>query len=356
MLVVMAVGVMGSEADTGPPRATPPSQSDRLQRFRDEPRGVGTNRVRHGDGFGDNAPMPTTPNSRPASAWDRYQPWRRPVEIGYWVVGYAISAATNSATALMDVRRAGLDFAAWEPVVWEWSSILVMLALVPALVWFTRRVPMHLDTWRRALPLHLAASVVWSLLHVTGMVALRKLAYTTQGSVYDFGEWPREFGYEYLKDIRSYAGMVTTIEVYRWLLRRLQGEASILAHADDASTPALGNVASMADRPERFLVRKLGKEFLVAASDVEWIQAADNYVNLHVRGRDYPLRATMASIEQQFDPARFVRVHRSYMVNLDCIGEIEPLDTGDARIVMRDGYSIPCSRRHRDALRPERIA
>ena len=301
--------------------------------------------------------VPTTAqNARPTNLWDRYQPWRRPVEIGYWVVGYAISAATNSATALMDVRRAGLDFAAWEPVVWEWSSSLVMLALVPVLVWFTRRVPLHLDTWRRALPLHLVASVAWSLLHVAGMVALRKLAYTTQGSVYDFGEWPREFGYEYLKDIRSYAGMVTTIEVYRWLLRRLQGEASILAQADDVPPPGVDNVASMVDRPERFLVRKLGKEFLVPASDVEWLQASGNYVNLHVRGRDYPLRATMASIEQQFDPARFVRVHRSYMVNLDCIGEIEPLDTGDARIVMRDGNTIPCSRRHRDALRPERVA
>jgi DNA-binding LytR/AlgR family response regulator len=186
------------------------------------------------------------------------------------------------------------------------------------------------------------------------MDALRKLAYALQGSVYDFGSWPREFGYEYLKDLRSYAGMVATIEVYRWLLRRLQGEASILAQADDALHTAAGRADHVPERPERFLVRKLGKEFLVAAGDVEWLQAAGNYVNLHVRGRDYPLRATMAAIEQQFDPARFVRVHRSYMVNLDCIAQIEPLDTGDARVVMRDGSKVPCSRRHRDALRPER--
>ena len=57
-----------------------------------------------------------------------------------------------------------------------------------------------------------------------------------------------------------------------------------------------------------------------------------------------------------FDPARFARVHRSYIVNLDCVGEIEPLDTGDARIAMRDGAVIPCSRTYRDALRPERRA
>jgi len=74
-------------------------------------------------------------------------------------------------------------------------------------------------------------------------------------------------------------------------------------------------------------------------------------VNLRVRGRDYPLRTTMAAIEPRLDPSRFARVHRSYMVNLDCIAEIEPLDTGDARVVMRDGATVPCSRRYRAALR-----
>jgi DNA-binding LytR/AlgR family response regulator len=70
-----------------------------------------------------------------------------------------------------------------------------------------------------------------------------------------------------------------------------------------------------------------------------------------VRGRDYPLRATMAGIEERLDPARFVRVHRGYFVNLDYLVEIEPLEAGDARLQMRDGTKIPCSRRYRAALR-----
>jgi DNA-binding LytR/AlgR family response regulator len=74
-------------------------------------------------------------------------------------------------------------------------------------------------------------------------------------------------------------------------------------------------------------------------------------VNLHVRGRDYPLRATMAGIEGRLDPERFVRVHRSHFVNLDYLAEIEPLESGDARLQLRDGASIPCSRRYRAALR-----
>ncbi len=278
--------------------------------------------------------------------WERYQPYRRVAEIGYWVIGCIVSAVSNSATALMEIRRAGTPFSAWEPIVWEWSSNLVMLALVPLVVWYSRRVPLHLDTWRRSLPLHLLGSVAWSVLHVAGMVAARKLAYAAQGTHYDFGNWPREFGYEYLKDIRSYASTVVVIEVYRWFLLRLQGEASVLAQADDV--PATENP----QRPERFLVRKLGKEFLVNASEVEWLQASGNYMNLHVRGRAYPLRSTMAGIEAQLDPAKFVRVHRSHIVNLDCVAEIQPLDTGDARIVMRDGSEVACSRRYRDALRP----
>lgn len=282
----------------------------------------------------------------PSSSWERYQPYRRIAEVGYWVIGCLFAAASNSATVLMDIHRAGLYFAAWEPAAWEWSSNLMMLALVPAVVWYTRRVPVHLDTWRRALALHLLGSVVWSLLHVVGMVAMRKLVYSVQGSHYEFGNWLHEFGYEYIKDIRSYAGTVVTIEVYRWFLRRLQGEASVLEPADD-----LPQVEPL-QRPERFLVRKLGKEFLVSASEVEWLQAAGNYMNMHVRGRAYPLRSTMAVIETQLDPAKFVRVHRSHIVNLDCVAEIQPLDTGDARIVMRDGSEVPCSRRYRDALRP----
>jgi hypothetical protein len=290
----------------------------------------------------------TTPAPLPAAdanLWERYQPYRRSVEWGFWIVTYLVGAVANSVTTLMDIRRVHLDFASWEPAVWEWTSHGVAFALLPAVFWYTRRFPLHVDTWRRSLPMLALGSLAWSMLHVAGMVALRKILYAAQGYHYDFSPWPREFLYEYIKDVRSFAGIVITIEGYRLLVRRLQGEASVLAPAEGLAA------AELPERPERFLVRKLGKEFLVAANDVEWLQASGNYVNLHVRGRDYPLRTTMAAIEGQLDPARFVRVHRSYIVNLDCIGEIEPMDTGDARIAMRDGTAIPCSRTYRGALK-----
>lgn len=279
------------------------------------------------------------------TAYARYLPWKRWFEAGFWVATTTLNAVANSITVNMDVQKTGLGYQIWEPVVWEWSSAILWLALVWPMVWFTARFPLHWDNWRRQLPWHLLASVVVSLLHVVGMVGLRMLAYRWYGQDYDFGDWPRELVYEYLKDARSYMGFVLVIEFYRLLMRRMQGEASLLG------TPDEGPPVEPVDRPDRFLIRKLGREFLIAAADIEWLQASGNYVNLRVRGHDYPLRSTIAGIEARLDPARFARIHRSYIANLDQIASIEPLDTGDARVHMRDGAQLPCSRTYRAALR-----
>jgi LytTr DNA-binding domain len=274
-----------------------------------------------------------------------YLPYRRYFEVGFWVLNFLVIAGINSIITILDIDRAQLDFENWKPFVWEFSSNLTSLCLVPAVVYLERQFPLHFGVLRKHVPMHILGSIAFSILHVSGMVALRKLTYASQGESYDFGHWPLEMGYEYLKDWQTYAGILLVLAFYRLALLRLQGEASMLDAPDDG--PALEPV----ERPERFLVRKLGKEFLIAAVEVEYLQASGNYVNLHLHSRDYPLRTTMAGIEPRMDPNRFVRVHRSYMVNLDFIQEIEPLDTGDARILMKDGNRIPCSRRYRAALK-----
>ncbi|HEX9391409.1 MAG TPA: LytTR family DNA-binding domain-containing protein [Usitatibacteraceae bacterium] len=291
------------------------------------------------------SPAPVSPPAIHQDWLARYQLWRKWVEPGFWIVTLCAQAAVNSVVVQLDIERVHLKFAPWEPVVWEWTSHLLILALVPAVITFERRFPLQFGSLKRNLWPHLAASLAFCLAHVVGMVALRKLAYLGFDSNYVFGSWGRELGYEYLKDIRTYAGILLITGAYRLLLLRAQGEASLLAAPDD------GPPVEPIERPERFLVRKLGREFLLPAADVEWLQAMGNYVNLRVRAHDYPLRATMAAIESRLDPARFVRVHRSYIVNLDCVLEIEPIESGDARIKMRDGSQIPCSRRYRDELR-----
>ncbi|HKT30558.1 LytTR family DNA-binding domain-containing protein [Dyella sp.] len=275
--------------------------------------------------------------------FDTYQRWRRPIEVGFWIALLTLNVIFNSIDTRID--HAG-RITPWEPWVWETSSALLVLALLPGVIVAERRWPIRFDTWMRNLPLQFLLSVLFSLIHVSGMIALRKLAYAAiAGWHYDFGGWWINFGYEYLKDVRTYFLIIGLLMLYRlWLLRQ-QGEAKLLAEPEE------GLPVEPVDRPERFLVRKLGKEFLINASEIEWLQAAGNYVNLHVRGRDYPLRSTMAGIEARLDPSRFLRVHRGYFINLDYLAEIEPLETGDARLRLRDGTTVPCSRRYRAALR-----
>lgn len=281
----------------------------------------------------------------PPSVYERYQPWRRQVEVGFWLLVTLVNTLGNSITVLVDVRRTGLPFADWEPLVWESSSALLWLGLIPGIAWFSSRYPLHWGSWCRQLVRHLLASALASLLHVLGMVALRELVYRFNGRDYDFGPWSVALSYEYLKDVRSYASIVFVMEAYRLLLRRAQGEVRLLDMPDEG--PPLEPV----ERPERFLVRKLGRDFLVAAADIEWLQAQGNYVNLHLRGHDYPLRSTIGGIEARLDPARFARIHRSFIVNLDHVASIEPLDSGEARVHLRDGHALPCSRSYRAALR-----
>lgn len=280
-------------------------------------------------------------NERADVGYRDFQRWRPSIEAAFWVALCTLNTVFNGIVARIDHART----AVWEPWIWESSSSLLILLLIPFVKAVERRWPFRFDTWRHSLPRHLLTSVAFSLMHVAGMVGLRKMVYEMTGGHYRFGAWWPNFGYEYLKDIRSYFVIVAMICLSRlWLLRQ-QGEAKLLAEPDE------GPPVEPVERLERFLVRRLGKEFLVNASEIEWLQAAGNYVNLHVRGHDYPLRSTMAGIEARLDPARFLRVHRGYFINLDYLVEIEPLETGDARLGMRNGASVPCSRRYRGQLR-----
>lgn len=278
----------------------------------------------------------------------RYRPWQRQAETGFWVAVLGVQLLFNSVVTWVDLRRFDPSFPYWPPFVWELSSALVVGALIPGLVAFERRFPLRRDTLRRSVPLHVLGSVVFCVIHVLGMVLLRKAAYAALGENYEVRSWATTLGYEYLKDVRSYLLILAALWSYRFVLLRLQGEARVLDAPEPA--PQAQPVTPSAARPERFLVRKLRKEFLIAASDIEWLQAQGNYVGLHVNGHDYLLRSTLADFLEQLDPARFVRVHRSYAVNLDRVAEIEPLDAGDARLKMKDGTQVPCSRRYREAL------
>lgn len=281
---------------------------------------------------------------------------RRWIERAIWIALLLGSAAANTVTTNLDIRRAGLAFEAWEPAVWEFSSAFVWMLLIPWIVRAADTRPLRWGLLRRHLPWHVLFALATSLAHVLGMVALRKLAYRTQDAVYDFGNWPLELFYEALKDVRSYAFILVVVGAYRLFVWRWQGEASLLAEPPAAPEPApapvpVPAVSAVPAVPERLLVKKLGKEFLLPMDEIEWVQACGNYVNLRRQQHDYPLRSSLGAFEQRLDPTAFVRVHRGYLVRLSLIEAIEPTEAGDAHLRLRDGSRVPCSRTYLERLR-----
>lgn len=118
----------------------------------------------------------------------------------------------------------------------------------------------------------------------------------------------------------------------------------------DRLARALEQVAPARPRIERFLVKEQGRSRFIAAHEVEWIEAAGNYLKLNMAGAVHLVRATMKEIEARLDPARFARVHRTAIVNVDRIQYLEPWSHGDQLIVMKSGEKLMLSRRYRDRL------
>src|SRR5438045_3923341 len=114
---------------------------------------------------------------------------------------------------------------------------------------------------------------------------------------------------------------------------------------------AAGPEESAARRhPERLLVVDDGRSFFVRTADVDWIEAARNYVRLHVGDRTHTVRTTLAALEARLDEARFRRVSRSALVNLDRVREVQPWFHGDAIVILETGAQVTLSRRYRANL------
>lgn len=279
-----------------------------------------------------------TPSSSSAAA---FNPRRlRLLETGFFAALLTVSAMVNALTVISNDARIGDVVAPWKPFCWELSSAAMIGVLIPALVWLYGRLPLTRRTWKWALPLHAAATVPFSIVHVAGMVGLRKLVYAAAGLRYEFGAILPNWLYEYRKDVVTYAILLAIIFGFRtYRLARMQAPADKSPVPDPERTPA-----------QRLVARKLGREFVVNVADVDRVEANGNYVTVYAHGSAYPLRESLASLERRLGPERFVRVHRSHLVNVDRVREIRPSDNGDYRIVLADGSEVKLSRRYRGRL------
>ena len=102
--------------------------------------------------------------------------------------------------------------------------------------------------------------------------------------------------------------------------------------------------------PRRLVIPGNGSDLVLDVADIEWIEADDYYAAIHARGRRHLIRESLSSLEARLDPTRFVRVHRSAIVNLARVREIRSPAAGDSAIVLRDGTQLPLSRRRREQV------
>lgn len=101
---------------------------------------------------------------------------------------------------------------------------------------------------------------------------------------------------------------------------------------------------------DRLVVKSGGKVTLLPVGEIEWIDAEGDYVRIHVGKTWHLLRETMKNLEDQLDAARFVRIHRSTIVNLEKVKELQPFFRGEYVVVLHNGTTLKLSRGYRDNL------
>ncbi len=103
-------------------------------------------------------------------------------------------------------------------------------------------------------------------------------------------------------------------------------------------------------RTDRLVVKSGGRLFFLRADEIDWVEAAGNYVRLHVGNTSYLLRETMNAIEARLDPEKFFRIHRCRIVNMERIQELQPWLNGEYAVLLRTGTRVTLSRGYREKL------
>jgi LytTr DNA-binding domain-containing protein len=249
--------------------------------------------------------------------------------VGVVTGGQAYLARVGSANAVplaLAVQNRTLAALAW---------VLVGIGVVAS----ARRWPLARKTWKRSLPIHLAGALLAGL-----MVNL--LLHTLLWLLGADGVRGVELPGVILRDALDHAHLNAL--VYAALLLGVRW-------VDGHATVSNGSAAVL--YASRLTARRRDRLTILAVDDVDWIEGADDYACLHVGARRHLTDDRLHALEQMLDPSRFVRVHRSALVNLSRVRQVVDGRWGDAVAVLRDGTRVRVSRTRRgvlmSALRPE---
>lgn len=289
-----------------------------------------------------------------------------PIEARWWrrfyaaVVAFAVVyGLVEASSILMEAGQDGVSVPLWFPLVNEVSGTVMLAALLPLIRWFDGLFPIRGDSWPVSVPAHALFSFPLALIHIALFVAVRKLVYPLFDAEYVIGDIGFGLLYEYRKSAVGYVIVLVALYGFRHYvqLRRLldmpdaHQRATPDAEEPAGPPPAAPPPADSVTHPRRFLARRGARDVIVNVSDIAWVEAAGNYVVLHTAVGELKLRETLSAMERELEPWDFVRVHRSHLVNLDAVREVQPWFHGDQRLVLTDGTLLNLSRRYRDNLR-----
>jgi hypothetical protein len=276
--------------------------------------------------------------SSPASSFD----WRIPA---IWAVLLTVSVFAHTHVEIANETARGVGMPYGTALAIQVCSHLVVAALLPVIYWLHRRFP--IGERPRNLVIHVAAVVPFSIVHTVGMAALRFVWFGgILGETHSFPLTLDRMLYEFAKDIIAYGLLSAGVVALRHYLTR-PADPVVAAGAATPETIPQPQQPPPAPRPERFAVRRKGREIMVEVGEIDWIEASGNYAVLHVGEERFEIRSSLTRLEGELDPKRFVRVHKSHLVNIARVVEVTPWVSGDWRIRLQGGAEVNLSRRYR---------
>ncbi|MBK9154873.1 MAG: response regulator [Chloracidobacterium sp.] len=131
---------------------------------------------------------------------------------------------------------------------------------------------------------------------------------------------------------------------------REQIESRRIGQLDERLASLIKDLKAEKKYLERLVVKSVGRVFFLKTDEIDWIEAAGNYVKLHSGREAHMIRETMNGIEAKLNPEKFLRIHRSTVVNIDRIKELHPMFSGDYSVILRNGTELALSRNYRERL------
>jgi DNA-binding LytR/AlgR family response regulator len=248
----------------------------------------------------------------------------------YCYVNAIVVVGAVCAINVLTTRHEEPQYGLAAPLVWEGSSwfTFILFLWIP---WIAYRIAPLVARPRWKLFVHIPAALLFSLAHVEGFVALRKLVYWLGGARYDFGAFFPNFRYEFAKDAIGYALFLLSFALVERLLRQ------------QALNDAPGQTFTFDIRDGSRLTR-------VRLDQVRAVGSAGNYVEFVLNdGRRLLMRSPLSALENELGPRGFLRTHRSWLVNVGQMTALKPEGSGDYTVEL-GSFTAPLSRRFPEAL------